>query len=301
MTANLADIPQNIFDAGPAIYLQFGQFGIFATPPLNYAVAIGLLVALVLSSAWIVRIHRGAPPKQTVETKIRWACIYLASLWFLVFGPLPYVLLDYEPAGRIYSSAVYGVFPLLLMAYETVSKKLLRILTLGIILLFAGFGLLMLRTESMMFNYWEAPGNIFYRGLKDAVPYVRPNTVFIIIDGPLSYAGCGPSLQMLYNQRDLKCAIFSSIHPKYMSIRRATEIVAGGQHLSGENWILIAVNDNVPRVLEELKPGDFNLFLTWERSEPLHTDTRKIVTEDLPPPSDFYLHLLQRATVLFPE
>lgn len=315
MTADIRDLPTNLFEAGPPIYLRVGQFGIFGDVPLNYLMALGLLLILAISSTWIVCIHRGARPKLTSETRSRWICIYLASLWFLIFGPLPYVLLDYGVGGRIYSSAIFGVFPLMLMVYETAKKRLIRIVAGALILLFAGFGLLEVMSESIQFNRWEAALNVFYRGLKDAVPHVEPDTVFIIINGPsddcatvcpLENSGCGPSLEMLYNQDDLKCALLSSTLDKYHTIRHRNQIETSSgtdweQHLRDQNWILIIVNNNVPSVLEELRPGDFDLLITWKSTVPIRTDYMSIVTDNLPPPSQFYLNLLQREKVLFPE
>jgi hypothetical protein len=298
-TVGLSDMPSLLLKTGPAIFSGFGQFGVFGAFPLNFLMAFGLVVILALSSIWIFRIYGDARPKETSETKSRWFSIYLASLWFLIFGPLPYVLLGYDIGGRIYSSAVFGVFGLLLMVYETSYKRFFRVLAVALVFLFAGFGLLQVKNESVQFNQAEAENNIFYRGLKDAVPFVRQNTVFIFINGPGGYTGCGASLEMLYDQNNLKCVIFNSTYSKYQAIRHLTEIEAGGQHLSGNNWILFTVTNNVPVVLDELRPGDFDLLLTWESTEPIHTDYQKIVTKNIPPPSRFYLNLLQRAAILF--
>ncbi len=306
MVVDIGDLPMNVLGAGPAVYLRFGQFANFETFPLNLLMAVGLLLILALASIWIVHIHRGPILKRIAETKSRWTCIYLASLWFLIFGPVPYILLDYPVSGRVYSSAVFGLFPLLLMVYETTNKQLLRIMAVALILLFAGFCLFDVVNQSTRFNRAEAALNMFYRGLKDAVPYVEAHTVFIIINGPLENAGCGPSLEMLYDQDDLKCGLLSSTLDKYHAIRHSNQFETSSgtdweQHLRGQNWILITVNNNVPTVLEELEPGDFDLLITWESAEPIRTDYNMIVTKELPPPSAFYLHLLQRAKALFPQ
>lgn len=297
MELDLSNMATQILRAGPPIYLNFGRY-----PPLNSLVSVGLLLLLTISTIWVIRIHRDTKLKLTAETRSRWTCIYLASLWFLIFGPLPYVLLGYDWGMRCYSSAFLGVFPLMFMVYETAKERLLRIVAVALILLFAGFGLYSLTSQSIIINQAEAPQNIFYRGLKDAVPHVRPNTVFIIINGPIGNEACASSLEMLYNQYDLRCALLSSINQDFHAIRIPDEIETSGQVLNvyDEGWIVIAVIDNVPTLLEELKPGDFDLLITWESTEPIRTDYQKIVTEDLPPPSAFYLQLLQRAKVLFP-
>ncbi|MEX2160704.1 MAG: hypothetical protein WD751_02220 [Anaerolineales bacterium] len=296
----LGDLPIRLIEKAPSVYLQFGQIINSNTFPVNSLIAIGLLLTLVLSSLWIVRTYSNRDLTYTTETRSYWLPIYMASLWLLIFGPMPYVLLGYDVGGRVYSSAVFGVFPLVLMVYQTARSQFLRSIGVFLLLMFAVFGLLMVRNESVLFNQWEAPLNVFYRGLKGAVPYVRQGTVFIFIDGPVGNQGCAPSLQMLYNKDDLDCLV---VYPDFEQngIRRATELEAFGKDVNTENSIFLIVTNNFPSVVDELKPGDFNLFITWESTEPMQTDFGRIVTREIPPPSDFYLHLLERAKVLFPD
>jgi hypothetical protein len=288
-----------VFESAPEIYLKFGQF--LRHTYLNPLVGVGLLTILVLAILRIVNINHDPKQTMTRETRSQWTCIFLASIWFLVFGPLPYTLLGYEAGGRVYSSAVFGVIALILMLYEMSQKGILRKVSVAIILLFAGFGLLMLREESLLFKRQEFALNIFFRELKAEVPYVRPNTDFIFINRTKLDPYCGSSLEMLYNQKALNCYNFKSSFLQCPPIRRETEIVVDCEHLTGENWILIDVDNDVPNVIDELKPGDFNLPIIWESFEPIRTDHKKIVTNDLPPASEFYLHLQQRAKVLFSQ
>jgi hypothetical protein len=210
--------------------------------------------------------------------------------------------LGYGVDSRVYSSAIFGVFPLLLMAYETAKSRLTRIVAIILIVLFAGFGLFEMMNRSLAVNQGEIAHNTFYRGLKDVVPYVKPHTVFVFIDYPLSNSGCGPSLEILYDQEDLNCAFFSSTDYEYRAVRHATEIEANrGGFLRNQNWILIGVDENnVPYIVPELNPGDYDLIITWESADPIQTDYTKIVTENLPPASQFYRNLLQRQAQLFP-
>ncbi len=303
MAGDIGDFPAKALGASPAVYLHFGQFGNFGIAPLNLLMSATLLLVLALSTLWIFRIYR-RPTQTAVDayTRLRWTCIYLASLWFLIFGPLPYTLLGYGVDSRVYSSAIFGVFPLLLMGYETAKIRLVRLAAIALIVLFAGFGLLEMVNRSAQLNQRETAHNIFYRGLKEVVPFVKPRTVFVFLNYPLSNSGCGPSLEMLYDQNDLNCAFFSSTDYEYRAIRHATEIEANrGGFLRNQNWILIRVDEsNKPYVVPELNPGDYNLLITWESTEPIRTDYTKIVTENLPPASQFYKNLLQRQAQLFP-
>lgn len=298
-TFDIASMPANVIGAGPAIYWGFSQFFNLGVVALGSFVAIGLFLILVLSSLWLVRLHRGSNAARASETELRWTCVYFASLWFVIFGPLPYILLGYGISGRVYSSAVFGVVPLMLLLYEAAEKRVRRMATIALLLLFAASGLIMAAQEMVRVNQSEASLNIFYRGLKDAIPNVERETVFVIINGSIGVGSCGESLEMLYNKEDLKCAVLRPTS-SYDSIRHATELESSGQHLPVERWILILVVDNVPTMIDELKPGDFGLRITWESTEPMRTNPERILTRDLPPPSDFYLHLLERAEVLFP-
>jgi hypothetical protein len=307
MTANLGDLPANVLGAAPEIYLGFGQFDIFRAAPLNLLMAAGMLLILGLFAVAIVGLLRPGKPKPAIEPGSRWVAISLACFWLLLLGPLPYVVLDYPPSGRVYSSAVFGLFPLLFIAYETAKERLVRIAAIAVTLLFAVFCALELQAQSIRFSLeTEATLNAFYRGMKAAVPQVEPGTMFIIINGPLENSGCAPSLEMLYNQHDLDCVLLSSTLEKYHAIRRRSQIEANSgtdweQQLLAEKWILIDASDNVPIVLAELRPGDLDLLVMWVSEEPIHTDYGQIVAEDLSEPSPFYLHLLEREKVLFPQ
>jgi hypothetical protein len=199
------------------------------------------------------------------------------------------------------------LFPLLFIAYETAKERLVRIAAMAVVLLFAVFCALELQAQSVRFNLeTEATLNAFYRGMKAAVAQVEPGTMFIIINGPLENSGCAPSLEMLYNQHELECVLLSSSLEKYHAIRRRSQIEANSgtdweQQLPAEKWILIDAGNNVPTVLAELRPGDLGLLVTWVSEEPIRTDYGQIVAEDLSEPSPFYLHLLEREKVLFPQ
>ncbi len=177
-----------------------------------------------------------------------------------------------------------------------------RVIAITLIVLFAGFGLFEMLNRSTQINQGEIAHNTFYRGLKDVVPFVKPRTVFVFLNYPLSNSGCGPSLEMLYDQKDLNCAFLSSTDYEYRAIRHATEIEANrGGFLRNQNWILIGVDENnKPYVIPELNPGDYDLIITWESTDPIQTDYTKIVTDNLPPASQFYENLLQRQAQLFP-
>lgn len=292
----LGEVFTHILSSGQDIYLNFGQFGIFRLGLLRILMVVGLLLTWALSTVSIVRQVRSSGDRQTLT---RWVCIYLASVWFLIFGPLPYVLLGYtsEVGGRLYSSAIFGLFPMLFMIHQTAGGRWLRMLAAGLIALFAMFGALQLQAESDHFRRMEVTHNQFFLGLKQAVPNVRPNTLFIMINGPLGYVGCGPSLEMLYNKDDLDCALLFSSEPGFNTVRYAGGIKTAGLDLQGANWIVINVVDNVPGLIDELKPGQYDIPITWESTEPIFTNSSRLSDEPAAL-TEFYLSLLRRAQEL---
>jgi hypothetical protein len=211
-----------------------------------------------------------------------------------LFGFLPYVAIGYGPTGRSYSSAVFGLFPLLLLAFHYWKQPALRALLAISMLIFMTFGFFESSNRLSQILSTEAADNQLYRGLKQAVPGIQPATVFIFIDRPLSNSGCGPSLEILYGQDNLACAFFSSTDNEYRATRQAELIEANrGGFLRDENWILIAVDEGGnPYVVDELLPGDFDLFITWEVDAPIRTDFSRIQASA--PPSQFYENLLAR-------
>jgi hypothetical protein len=291
----LGDLFTRLAETAPSVYLGFGQFFSFQSPLVNLTIGLALLLTLALS-AWVLLSLSGVKRRASTDRK-RGVHIILASLWFLVFGPLPYILLGYGVFGRVYSSAVFGVFPLILLAHQFAPKAWLRSLAPIILAFFAITGLLTLWSESRYFAQWEAPLNIFYRGLKDAVPHVRPNTTIIIVNGPIGNQGCGPSLEMLYGQEDLDCLVIAS-SAEQGSIRRHGEFQSNGLTLLEGNWIIVSVVDNVPTVIDELRPGDYDLMISWETNEPMRTSSGRILTDNIPPATQFYMHLLERAKIL---
>jgi hypothetical protein len=290
----------NMFASGVNVYSQFGLFGISGSGFLKALVAVGLIISLLLSTLAISRINGKKNQKDSNSSRLRWTSIYLASAWLLIFGPLPYVLVGYgaDIGGRLYSSAVFGLFPLLLINFHLANRILPRVIAAVSITIFAVVGLLELSKESAYFNRLERPLNHFFLQLKVAVPHVRPHTMFILINGPISYVGCGPSLEMLYNQRDLECMLLTSFDPEFHAVRKAMHVETAGLDWHGPDWILIDVSDGTPSVIAQLDPGDLELLIAWESTEPIRTNFRRIQRDQGVSPSEFYLDLLYRARVL---
>jgi hypothetical protein len=287
------DFIQNILRDSSEFILQIGNSGQFAafSPGGLLTAAVGLtLILSILAVARLVSRRR----QPTAGDTPRFVFAFAAAGWIFLFGLLPYVAIGYEPFGRSYSSAVFGLFPLLLLAFHYWKQPALRALLAGSMLVFMAFGFFESASRVTQILSTEVADNQLYRGLKQVVPGVKADTLFIFIDRPLSNSGCGPSLEMLYDQVDLTCAFFSSTNNEYRAIRHEVIIEANrGGFLRHENWILIAVDaQGDPYVVEQLQPGDFDLIITWEDDAPIRTDFSRILTSA--PPSQFYENLLVR-------
>lgn len=284
---------------GSQIYVLYGQFAEFSTVPQRWLLAASLVVVLVASSALLLGALKGARRVALSPAQLGWLCIYLASVWMLLLGPLPYVLLGYAVGGRVYSSAVFGLYALLFMAHQLARPQWLRLLMIAVFVLHMVFGVRIFMAESANFLQREPIENAFFLGLKDAVPHVAADTVFILIDPPISIQGCAEGIEMLYNQYDLPCVILSSQFDKYQSIRHPDSLETDWYYLTEENWILVHIVDGTPTLLDSLSPGDFDLYLTWHSAEPLYTNYSRIITDHIPPNSPAYNHMLMRAESLF--
>jgi hypothetical protein len=287
------DFVQRVLRDSPSFILQIGNSGQFAALApgglLTSAVVITLLLSILAVAGLLSR--RRQP---TAGDTPRFVFAFAAAGWIFLFGFLPYVAIGYGPTGRSYSSAVFGLFPLLLLAFHYWKQPALRALLAISMLIFMTFGFFESSNRLSQILSTEAADNQLYRGLKQAVPGIQPATVFIFIDRPLSNSGCGPSLEILYGQDNLACAFFSSTDNEYRATRQAELIEANrGGFLRDENWILIAVDESgTPYVVDELLPGDFDLFITWEVDAPIRTDFSRIQASA--PPSQFYENLLVR-------
>jgi hypothetical protein len=287
------DFAQRVLRDSPSFILQIGNSGQFAflTPGslLTSAVVLALLLS-ILAVARLLSLRR----QPAVGDTLRFLFAFAAAGWIFLFGFLPYAAIGYGPTGRSYSSAVFGLFPLLLLAFHYWKQPALRALLAVSMLVFMTFGLFESSNRLTQILSTEAPDNQLYRGLKHIVPGVKEHTLFIFIDRPLSNSGCGPSLEMLYVQDDVICAFFSSTDNEYRATRHDVIVEANrGGFLRDENWILIAVDESGnPYVVDELLPGDFDLIITWEVETPIRTDFSRILASA--PPSQFYENLLVR-------
>jgi hypothetical protein len=287
------DFVQRILRDSPAFIMQIGNSGQFAALAPGALLTSAVVLTLLLSILAVARLL--SRPRQPVGADSqRFVFAFAAAGLIFMFGFLPYVAIGYGPTGRSYSSAVFGLFPLLLLAFHYWKQPALRALLAISMLIFMAFGFFESTNRLAQVNAMEAADNQLYRGLKQVVPGVQPDTLFIFIDRPLSNSGCGPSLEMLYDQDDVTCAFFSSTDNEYRATRQAELIEANrGGFLRDENWILIAVDGSGnPYVVDELLPGDFDLIITWEVETPIRTDFSRILASA--PPSQFYENLLVR-------
>lgn len=223
-----------------------------------------------------------------------------ALIWFFIFGFVPYAAAGYGPVGRVFSSSVFGLMPLGVLAYHLAKPGVWRVLAAAVLAVLVSYSGVESTARYQFLAERELPENVLYRGLLEVVPQVQPGTVFIFIDRVLSNSGCGPSLEMLYGQPDLLCAFLSTDLAEYWAIRHEGYLEANrGGNLRKDNWILIALDaQGLPYVVEQLTPGaDRGLQITWEDPTPIRTNREHIVPGPKPA-SRFYLNLLQRAPQL---
>lgn len=297
---SLGGLLTNLVGRSFTMVFDFGQSGFFIDNLLVvWLLRIAIFAVLVLA-VWLLFKARSGELSIGRGDQSRTYFLVLAALWFFFAGWVPYAMAGYGVDGRVFSSAVFGIFPMLLLSFHLFPGITIRRICLVLVALFAGLGLGELSSRSYQINAAEPVHNELYRGLKEIIPFVKPRTVFVFIDYPMSNSGCGPSLGMLYDQVNITCAFFSSSISEYWAIRYETEINANrGGFLRNENWILIGVDGtNHPYIVDELTPeNDLGLLIFWDVPKPIRTDYTKITSEG-GLPSMFYKHLLLRQEYL---
>jgi hypothetical protein len=271
----------------------------------SFYIARIILLATMLLSIFFIWHYRRFPKvyMHSESDQARTKCIYFACAWLILWGTIPYALIGYGPAARIYHGAIYGMAPLLLLNYQLGQSRFLRGVMTILLIASLTLSLVEFNVSSTERALHEERSNPFYVQLKEIVPSVKPNTVFIFINYRLSNSGCGPSMNMLYDQVELECAFFSSEWPEYFAIRYPDYVQANrGGGLRNENWIIITVDeDGLPEIVPEIRPGDFGLLIYWLDNSPIMTDFRRIESDAFSPPSDMYLELIRRRAILFPN
>lgn len=238
------------------------------------------------------------------DEKIRQRSLVLGLIWIIFVSLFPYSLLGYGSAVRVYSAAIFGLVPLVVFFFYAARHVFLRF-TLGV-LLFAVFifGLIGFASKAKQITSTELSETSFYLSLKRAVPDVRSETIFVFLDRKLSNSGCGPSLEMLYSQSKLRCVYLSSADPAFLAVRYRDFVEAGqGGWLRTEYRVIVGFDqDGNAYVVSELTPeSDFGMLIDWRFDTPISTDFETFDTGRVVPQSQFYLHLVERATLIYSD
>lgn len=258
--------------------------------PASSTLATLVCVYAIGSGCWLLNHLR----KTQSERKNVW--VVLASLWLILAGLAPFALAGYSITERAYSSAIFGLAPLILFLLTTPSSRLVRSAAWVCALCILVIGSGQFFEESRKQTALEAAQAQFFLDMKRVVPSVRSGTVFIFLNHPQSNNGCGPSFNMLYNRNDIRCAFLSSTLSEYSATRYMDHVGANrGGALRDENWILIKMNeDGEPEIVPEISNGDFGLIVYWLSHEPIRTDFRRIEKDQDYPASEMFQFLENR-------
>jgi hypothetical protein len=252
---------------------------------------VGLVTALLQSRA----------RRSIEEDSLRQKLLVAASVWIMVVSVVPYSVLGYGVTTRVYAVAVFGLIPLFMLAATGFRAVLVKCAFVGAAVLMIVQGSQTFLSNAQMRKELAAADASFYLSLKQVVPDVRHDTIFIFLDRKFSNSGCGPSLEMLYNQYKLRCVYFSSQDPSFLATRydRFIEASQGGW-LRTEYRVIIAFDEaGKPYVVPKLSPqDDLGMFIDWRFETPIETDSITFQTERTAPVSPFYEYLLEysRAT-----
>jgi hypothetical protein len=245
-----------------------------------------LFIAPVFLGGYLTLKERGP-----ARTKVIY--IYLAAVWVIIFGLVPYAIAHYGPSMRTYSASLFGLAPLLALIFHLLEGRW-KYLALLLLFGYISIGVAEFSLSSVSLKERELPENNFYMAMAETFPSIRSGTTLIFVDHYLSNNGCGPSFSMLYGKPDIHCAFLSSTDFDYRATRLHDRLNANrGGNLRDENWLLIGVNEQgTPFLIPEIGPGDYNLLINWISDEPVVSDLRRI--ESPQAMSEFYRYLLRR-------
>jgi hypothetical protein len=287
------------------------DFGIWLTSPGQQIGATVLAVVLFFGGVLVARAWNDSKAfGLNAADREKVACVYLGCVLLILGGILPFAFVGITGSPRAYHTIALGLPPIMLMSLGlTMRRQVKPPILLRQKLTIVGWGALVFLTlvlslvefkiKSDFLTQSEFSENAYFLDMKEIIPAVRPDTIFIFIDRSFSSSGCGAAFNMLYDQEGLRCASFSSSLEEFRAIRGPKQIIANrGGRLSTENWIIIRTDENgKPQIVPELSYGDYGLIITWLSMNPIKTDYARI--EDFPPPpSDFYLYLVDRQEFL---
>lgn len=231
---------------------------------------------------------------------LRLRLLWGSALFLLVFGVFPYAAWGglVIPHSRFYAVPLYGLVILLLLALALARRKVAQLALVAVSLAILAAGLYEYEYVSREYLEWEFRPTENYLSVVDIVPRVEPGTAFIFIDnhiGNNSWNGCALALRVLYDVQGLRCAHLSTTDPAYWAVRDAGGFTAyEGGRFNDENWILVGgAADGSHYIIDTLTP-QHAVIMDWQSQEPLYTDFTRVHTEDGPPNSDMYFHLLKR-------
>lgn len=297
----LSQIPAQVRDSAGLLitYLVYMASGLetlkFADP---FAFIFFFGVALWIG--WRLFGHGRAAGSLNVDIRQRLIALYFSSLFFVLLGLFPFVAWGELPLPhvRFYAIPLYGLVILLLLAISLATNKSLKMIFGTACVLIIMAGLFEYQYVSATYLESEFAPTENYLSLVQIVPRVREKTTFIFIDNPLgnnAWTGCALALRVLYDTQGLRCAHLSSSEDRYAAVRNEDGLLANeGGFFSDEKWILIGTSPDGSRyILSEINPNT-KVLVDWVSKEPIYTDYRRIISDQGPPNSQMYLHLVKR-------
>jgi hypothetical protein len=282
-------------------YLVNNRLSLFNPPWIGGLSGFIFLFIILYSSYFIIKKIRGNVFNFSVLLRpfnLPFFAIYLCGIWIMVMGIYPYALGSHYtlPPSRYYSSAIYGIVLLFVLAFEFSKRVGLKFLIWGLLLVTVLIGINEFRLSSEKFYQLHSLSENNYLSLVHVVPAVGKDTVFLFVDhqkGNSPDEGCGNALSILYSVEGIRCAFLSSTIERYYAERTANGITANeGGRFSDGSWIIVGeAADGSEFIIDEIKP-DTSLLIKWDTLEPIKSN-RNLIISDKPRQTQMYVYLLR--------
>jgi hypothetical protein len=286
--------------ADAIVFLPLRLFKLNEGMELSKFLPSGLFFAILLAlTVYVGFLVTKAARSKAASLSTTPIALFIAALWILVLGMLPYVLAypNEFTAPRYYSASIYGLAILVFLAFTIAKAAAVRWAVAGLAIASLVLGIVEFNLLSNYLSTREPPLENFFLSTKEVVPNVRDNTVFFYIDPGVRVipsGTCALGLRMLYNRPNLSCAFLSYTNEEFRAIRKDGYIRAyDGLRNDTGYWIFLKWDENGQIAIVDIISPNSELLIDWESSAPMVSDLSRIRTDEASS-SQMYRYLLLR-------
>lgn len=274
----------------------FGDGG-FTSGALLFAQA--LLVLLLIGIIFVL--WRAFSVAKTKKRHVNDALVLCVAGAFLAAANYaPFLLAGQPPDGDSLRGAAFGLILVALGSALLFSSQWRQRAWMGRLALVAVCGFWIYAGGSAYAQLLDTARHVedvirnFAVTLKVQIPEVPAGTEFIFVNAGLGRTGCIGALNMLYDQGDLHCIHLLAGDTQETYVRVADGLQETGRRLFPDRFIILTFDaEGRVTIIDELGAEAYaDIPVTWQSSEPLHTDRSLILPLSPGENLDFYNYVL---------